>query len=160
MTKNEAERCNSAYQMISTTFKPTPKLYFIVTTLAKTNHAHGAGGNMREHMNEPLELDEIILDYPYSFVLRIYNGRTTASLESEYGKDSIRGLYDDHDTYYYDYRDVIIEEKTKDLIDFILSGGKSKKTPAYKMQTCKFNEKTIYHFKGQGQWTEPKLKKL
>jgi len=148
MTKNEVERCNSAYQMISTTFKPTPKLYFIVTTLAKTEHSHGTGGNMRSHMNEPLELDEIILNFPYSFVLRIYNGRTTASLE------------DDYDTYYYDYRDVIIEEKTKGLIDFILPGGKSKKTPTYKMQTCKFNEKTIYHFKGQGQWTEPKLKKL
>jgi hypothetical protein len=134
MTKNEAERCHLVYQMLSNRSNPTPKLYFILPTLAKTEIIHGAGGYMYEHMNEPLELGDILLDHPYSFVLKIYNGRKTTSLE------------DDYNTYYYDYRDVIIEEKTKDLIDFISSGGKSKKTPASKIQTYKFDEKTIYHF--------------
>ena len=145
MTKNEAERCNSAYQMISTSSKPTPfvfKLYFVVTTLAKTSYTYGAGGNMRQHMGEPLELDDIRRDTTgrsedphYGFVLKIYIER----------KPVLR-VEDEFDTYYYDYRDVSIEEKTKGIIDFILSGGKSKETPVPKIQKCKFDEKTIYHF--------------
>jgi hypothetical protein len=133
MTKSDAERCYLAYKKISTKSTPTPfkfKLYFIVTTLKETEWTHGVNSNMRRNMDIPLELTEVKHGTPYSFVLKAY---------------FVDGI--DFDNYYYDYRDVIITEKTKGIIDLILSADKPQKITASKKQTFKFDEKNIYNFK-------------
>jgi hypothetical protein len=137
MTKDDAERCYLAYTKISTRSNPTPYMFqlsFIVTTLENTDETYGASGSMREHLHEPLELETMLINSacPYSFVLKIYNGHH----RREY----------DYNRFYYDYRDIIIEERTKGIIDLILLKDTPKKTTASNMQIFKFDEKNIYNF--------------